>query len=232
MILQTVTITGASDDTDIERLIDLSGEFPFVEWGILISKTQEACGRFPSRKWMEKFSVASTDHRLRVSTHLCGQWVRSLLLGRLNWAEVPSIYEISERVQINTHGRSSEWSPDMINNFSTLANKQVIFQWDQVNNALPYVTYASEIKTAILFDSSGGAGILPADWPAPKRPFLCGYAGGLGPENVAEQLQKIASVCNRPFWIDMERRVRSDDDNILDMEKVERVLKICEPHVS
>jgi hypothetical protein len=31
MMLRTVTITGAADDTDIEILIDLSAEFPFVE---------------------------------------------------------------------------------------------------------------------------------------------------------------------------------------------------------
>jgi len=87
------------------------------------------------------------------------------------------------------------------------------------------------VETAILFDLPGGAGILPAEWPAPRASLPCGYAGGLDPENVEDQLQRIASVCDRPFWIDMERRVRSNDDSILDIAKVRQVLATCAPHV-
>lgn len=128
MLLCTVTITGAADDTDIEIPIDLSAEFPFVEWGILISKSQEASGRFPSCKWMEEFSLAATNHRLHVSTHLCGQWVRNLLLRRLNWNDVPPIYTLSNCVQINTHGRSHEWTTEMLDCLNSPPDKQAIFQ--------------------------------------------------------------------------------------------------------
>jgi hypothetical protein len=57
-----------------------------------------------------------------------------------------------------------------------------------------------------LFDTSGGAGVLPQEWPVPAKDFWCGYAGGLGPFNVIEQVRKIETVCAKPFWIDMERR--------------------------
>lgn len=58
-----------------------------------------------------------------------------------------------------------------------------------------------------------------------KAPFWCGYAGGIGPENVVEQIGNIESVCNQAYWIDMERRVRADDDSYLNMAKVRRVLE-------
>ena len=54
----------------------------------------------------------------------------------------------------------------------------------------------------------------------------CGYAGGLGPDNVVEQVQKISQHVDpsASIWIDMERRVRSDDDKWLDLGKVRTVL--------
>lgn len=102
--------------------------------------------------------------------------------------------------------------------------KEFIFQWDGVNDHLTYASFAAGLKVAALFDTSGGAGQLPLSWPKPIAAFPCGYAGGLGPDNVAEQLRSIARVCQQPFWIDMERNVRSFDDQDLDLTAVRRVL--------
>ncbi len=110
-----------------------------------------------------------------------------------------------------------------------LPGKEFIFQWDGVNDHMAHAAHAYGVKTAALFDTSGGAGILPADWPEPTKQFWCGYAGGLGPDNVAEQVEKINQTCNGLFWIDMERRVRTDDDSALDMAKVRKVLELCAP---
>lgn len=231
MKLTTVTITGAADDTDIGALVALSAEFPFVEWGILLSKSQEGSPRFPSRKWMGEFASDVYGRNLRVSTHLCGQWVRQLLLGELDWAELPEFWRICGRMQINTHGRVHNWSTRMHNSLMRLSGKQVIFQWDGANDAVPYAADALGTDAAVLFDKSGGAGVVPGHWPPAVLTLPCGYAGGLGPDNVAEQLAAIGTVCDRPFWIDMERRVRSDDDRVLDLAKVRRVLETCAPHL-
>jgi len=77
---------------------------------------------------MEEFSLTATNHRLHVSPHLCGQWVRNLLLGRLNWNDVPPIYTLSNCVRINTHGRSHEWTTGMLDCLNSPPDKQVIFQ--------------------------------------------------------------------------------------------------------
>lgn len=81
---------------------------------------------------------------------------------------------------------------------------------------------------------------MPSRWNAPGSQFNYGYAGGLGPDNVVEQIRKIedtASKCltvpaDKPYWIDMERRVRTDDDSALDMTKVRAVLEACAPFVA
>jgi phosphoribosylanthranilate isomerase len=77
-----------------------------------------------------------------------------------------------------------------------------------------------------LFDLSGGAGVLPVEWPPAWSGVRCGYAGGLGPANVAEQLARIERAApGASFWIDMERRVRSEDDSQFDLKKVRKVLE-------
>jgi hypothetical protein len=38
--IEQVTVTGASDDTDIKKMLDIQSDYPFVEWGILLSRSQ------------------------------------------------------------------------------------------------------------------------------------------------------------------------------------------------
>lgn len=83
---ERVTITGADDKTSIADILELSAEFSFVEWGILVSHRQEGTYRFPSRDWIDRFKEAAFNAKLQVSTHLCGRWVRELLLANCNGA--------------------------------------------------------------------------------------------------------------------------------------------------
>lgn len=241
MPLKVVTITGADDSTDIEDLVSLSREFPFVEWGILVSQTAEGRYRFPSRKWIDQLvrRVRELREPLKLSTHVCGRWVRRLMVGELDWLELPMIIDITDRIQINTHAEQHASTTGLITSLTDAKsistkeeNLEFIFQWDGVNNHLTYAALAYGFKVSALFDTSGGAGQLPSSWPMPAREFPCGYAGGLGPDNVEDQLRIIEQRCiDRDFWIDMERRVRSEDDSRLDLDKVRRVLEESKPHI-
>lgn len=228
--LQKVTITGADDSVRVQDLVDLSAEFPFVEWGILVSKKQEGSFRFPSRSWTDAFASHASLNRLNVSTHVCGAWVRQMFIGELNWMDLPNVIQICQRVQINTHAEPHVSTTGLLRSLGQEPRKQFIFQWDGVNNHLTFAARAYGYDAVALFDTSGGAGVLPASWPAPANDFMCGYAGGLGPENVVEQTRRVMNVCRKPFWIDMERRVRTEDDRALDIGKVRDVLKACAEH--
>src|SRR3569623_743021 len=163
---KTVAITGADDSTDMATLVAWSKRFPFVEWGILVSATQEGSARFPSRPWIKEFSEAAHHNGLKVSAHLCGRWVRQLLIGELDWRAVPMVVLAAQRIQINTHAVVHAISPALFATLDLLHGRQVIFQDDGVNaNHAPNLIGAG-IDAALLFDSSGGAGVLPASWPA------------------------------------------------------------------
>jgi len=242
-MLELVTITGADDQTSIDEIAKISKEYPWVEWGILVSRRQEGTARFPSRKWVSDFAVRARDERWNVSTHVCGEWVRRMFTGTLDWMELPDVIQITRRIQINTHAEEHVSTVGLIRSLGEAVSVNVnpdlqfIFQWDGVNNHLTYAAQAYSFNVCALFDTSGGAGVLPGSWPHPDRNFWCGYAGGLGPENIAEQLPLIEKAATWPgtntpskdYWIDMERRVRTDHE-VLDMSKVRAVLEICKQH--
>ncbi|QQG37408.1 MAG: hypothetical protein HYS17_07415 [Micavibrio aeruginosavorus] len=84
---------------------------------------------------------------------------------------------------------------------------------------------------ALLFDASAGRGISPGHWDAPLPGHFCGYAGGLNPENLQENLNLISSIANGyTTWIDMESGVRTDDR--FDIGKVRRILSIAAPYAA
>jgi hypothetical protein len=232
MLLHTVTITGADDATNIRDLVYLSTEFPFVEWGILVSKSQEGGPRFPSRAWIDELGEAMRRRRLRIAMHLCGRWMRELLIGELQWDELPSVANFAQTFQFNTHGTTV--NPSERGFLVKLAQKRAlrtfIFQWNPFSEPLARLAHANGFHVSGLFDNSGGAGVLPDSWPSPHDiPFPMGFAGGLGPDNVLTELDKIEASCSgRPFatWIDMEGRVRTEDKSTLDLGRVRRVLAL------
>jgi phosphoribosylanthranilate isomerase len=150
-----------------------------------------------------------------VSMHVCGSWARGLAF----WSDLPSIRAFAQRIQIN--GTVTKLGP--ISCSALAKNRQVIFQLPRSLVFANALRRDNNISVAGLFDESGGDGVAPEHAPPPVDGMYCGYAGGIGPDNVVERIQAINAVCPNDFWIDMEGRVRTDD--VLDMAKVRSVLK-------
>lgn len=221
MKLDRVTITGADDSIHPSALISLSQEFPFVEWGILFSGSQTGNPRFPSPEW-----VRGLPPGLQYAAHLCGRYVRDLVLeAHFTWWEGrPGNF--FDRIQLNFHGQFHRQHRNFLGEATLRADAQFILQCDGVNDdAVRDLCRQAPERFVPLFDTSGGAGRLPTSWPEIWPDQYCGYAGGLGPDNVIEQLKMIEAKTNgRRFWIDMERRVRTPDDRGFDLRKVYEVL--------
>jgi phosphoribosylanthranilate isomerase len=241
MNLDRVTITGADDSIQPQALADLSAEFPFVEWAILLG-SREGFPRWPSTEWREELERTSRTLRgigsMNLSLHLCGRPLRDLLLHGTFPVKLARGYQ---RMQFNFHGEPVRL--DMarlcvrLRELAALGTEQFIFQIDgldgqqvliDINHAGPH-----DFTCVPLFDLSHGAGLVPGEWPKPLAPGVYhGYAGGLGPDNLAEQLPKIAAAAGEArIWIDMETRVRSDGDRLFDLDKVQEVLEIAKPFI-
>lgn len=245
-MLDRVTITGADDSVKPLDLYDLSCEFPFVEWGILASgkRTDPIAGtpRFPCKAWIASLQdmAAGSGGKIKLSLHLCGQFVRDLLMGKTekvpHWFSGPQF----QRWQLNFHGEDHDFmiGPFLDALMTMCDRKQVIFQIDghlghQFLADAHQDAKGAPFECVPLFDVSHGAGVVPGEWPAPfDIDTYHGYAGGLGPDNLAEQIPLITKAANGcRFWIDMETKVRSDDDVVFDLAKVRKCLEIAKQFV-
>ena len=231
-MLKKVTVTGADDTTDIEEMVTIQKEYPFVEWAILVSAGRKS-PRFPSMDWIKALSGKG----LKLSLHLCGRYVNEILAGDMSFIafHLSEVWNMFDRVQINTHGISHEADlPGMVILMNNFSGKEFIFQFDNQNSATVDYARAAGVKCSALFDLSHGDGILPSEWPKPIANIPCGYAGGLSPENVTSQLDNIKSLIgSEKIWIDAETHLRTyaDHKDIFDLNKVRSFLSASKPYV-
>lgn len=229
MTLNCVTITGADDSVRPTDLLKLSADYPFVEWGILMSRShKEGSPRFPRQSWLDDLlELKAKCPSIQLAGHICGEWVRNMRVGAIQFATERALYlPLFDRLQWNFHGASGTTVLDAMAAALQQYRHQHIFQLDGINDHLVQRLKARGIDVQGLFDQSGGAGILPKDWPEVIPGVSCGYAGGLGPDTIASELPKIAMAAgDSSIWIDMEGRVRTGTG--LDLGKVRQVLEFC-----
>lgn len=225
---QIVSFTGADDKVDISELKKLSDMYPRIEWAFLYMPEREGRVRTPSAAWRQE----ALKTLPRCALHLCMQTAFEQVLAQ----EADFLAELKRyaRVQLNINASKPLFSEDEVFLISSLLLQHGIPQILQYNPAtqaginlfLSSVAAKDLDKVHVLFDSSLGRGVVPSQWPAPLAekglPVYCGYAGGISPDNVENLVPQIQQVCSRPYWIDMEKGVRTD--NQFDLAKVELVL--------
>lgn len=243
MQLDRVTITGADDSVEPADLLALSRMYPFVEWGILLSKNGMGKPRFPTADWLWKFRDMARRFPIQASMHVCGRWLREMLIGSIP-SDLGMFIDCFQRVQLNFGAEPLEYKFKLFGNalesLSDDGQREFIFQICGPQSPGPALFLQAiggdacfDVDCFPLFDASGGAGVLPSEWPMPiDKDIYHGYAGGLGPDNLAEQLPRIAEAAvETRIWIDMESRVRSADDRQFDLAKVRQCLEIAKPFV-
>ena len=228
MKLKYVSITGADDDVSVADLNRLSADYPFAEWAVLLMPERMGGIRFPSEAWIRNFTVFHSGRHKAM--HLCGSGLIGFLKGE---PEILDLMRGFGRIQLNLEFGDVEGqyrAEDLIARVKAHPEFQFIVQYtDKRRDLLPMLRALP--NHALLFDGSAGRGVLPDRWPAPLAGHVCGYAGGINPDNVGETLEKIAQAAgNEETWIDMESGVRTQDR--FDLEKVCRVLTQCAPFVA
>lgn len=242
MFIERVTITGADDNTDIKDLFELTKKYPFVEWGILFSPSREGLSRYPSIYWIEKLyneSKVFISEELKCSAHLCGDYSRQVIeegISSKYLSKVKSASHLFKRIQLNFNSQNTSVNFDKLKYVFDNTFIPLIFQYNKSNKEIcdkiidylhkTYPIYSN--KANFLYDGSGGRGVIPEQWKDVIPYFFTGYAGGLNPNNIEEELNKINSVANinADIWIDTETGVRTDDK--LDLDKVDKFLGICQ----
>lgn len=222
--LSHMTFTGVDERTDLHEVTQLSRQIPCLEWGFLYSpKRAGTPGRYPSVDFLKKAftDLPAGPDGVRVALHLCGDSVNHLLLHARSTARefVDLVAARGGRVQLNFN---QVIRPINLGALASLmqAYPQTTFitQDNFANVGVRKALKELEVTNhAVLFDASGGRGVLCTDWPAPHGDIPCGYAGGLGPKTIGAALEQIAEkVGDACIWTDKEGQIRSADTDGVD----------------
>ena len=86
------------------------------------------------------------------------------------------------------------------------------------------------LDVAFLYDASGGQGITPERWQAPKGDYR-GYAGGLSLADVEAQIPRIREAAGSArVYLDLEAGARDAQDRF-EADAVKLLLEIVAPHI-
>lgn len=241
-MLDRVTITGADDKTDIAEMMKVSRDFPFVEWGILFSKSKKGSSRFPSKEeWFAELIFETAGEDIKLSAHICGKWVRDIVEGK--WTIIKSTGKSLgsfQRIQLNFGPYINKANLDdffagfEVRGFASIGcYPQIIFQVHNFHESVINHTNNAPYVYDVLLDRSGGRGLeISTHGQNPPEYVYCGYAGGLNCDNVVRILEAFTlyhtSLLDK-FWIDIESGVRTNNE--LDLSKVRRFLELCAPFV-
>lgn len=240
-VLRYCTLTGAGETTSLSDMAALSRKYPFLEWAILYAPTRSGKeNRYPSLQWITEFVEFATKRKMNIALHLCGDAVKQVLQHfSPEGARSPELIELMQkfdRVQLNRVfkladvtqiRRAAEF---LIRDESPT---RTVLQWNMKNLDVCR-QLCSDRGIDMLVDSSGGRGIERTDWPRAADPSLglrgnkTAYSGGLGLDNLREQLPRIRdAAAGYMFSVDMEGKIRTADDE-LDMPACTTVLKVLQ----
>lgn len=207
-----ITFTGADPSSSADDLIGLLRRDRRLELAFLYSEKRAGSGRYPPAEWIAQTArkIEQTLGFGRVALHICGGAVFKLIKGERIDPALGSLWPF-QRIQLNGKfgieegGHLRRWIGDW-------HGGHVITQYDSNPDLHEAIRRPSH---KVLFDSSGGRGIARKEWPRHLGDWGCGYAGGLGPDNLVAELPRIAAAAEgalEGFWIDMESKLRDDRD--------------------
>lgn len=222
--LDRVTLSGVDhtlSPADLTRLLDACPP-DRVELGLLASRDRAGTPRYPDPATACAIAGLARSRGALVSAHLCGGLARDVEAAA--WSGTASadavlgewggLLHLVGRVQVNLP--EPDATPDLARAVRRLLGKPTIFQLRRPAQAMGAEALAfPDIPEGChwLLDASAGRGVpLDVRWaPRPVRHRLVGYAGGLGPDNVAAAaafLRGAAETVGGRVWLDMETGLR------------------------
>lgn len=206
--MKGITLTGADEKTPLRELEDLAAR-PGVEIGLLLSCDPKGRNRYPGLPWVED-AVGRLGRRCAV--HICGRQARaSAIAGAFPWLRGAGRIQINGTVTEPEVAAVAEIVPEVVTQIAGRAT-------DLERSAVPGHSF--------LMDRSGGRGFSPPYWWRHATEQPVGFAGGLGPDNLAAELPLIAAVATGRWWIDMEGKLRGRGDDWFSLRKAHECVDI------
>lgn len=228
MKLETIVCSGPNEQTNIDELIALAQDYPNIEFGIQVSgkKCSKGCPRF---EWIISLyeRCLELNFRPNLALHINQDWVEGFsrtevpqdlaaLLGLFIMID-DKPKKFFNRAQLNFKiGREKD--PDLV----ILERNMRLYKWirfivsynDSNADFLHRLYLHSCVRFDCLYDASAGEAIMAEKYAPPAFPCVFqGYAGGLNPNNVAAELDKISQVnsATETIFIDAEGGLKGEN---------------------
>lgn len=227
--LRSMGFCGTDDSVDVRLLSAISVRYPWVEWGVLFREDKQGTPRFASFDWLdelrrENMGRGGRRRHMRLAGHLCSSYVQQVLQGDASFVRWLHDHIGFQRVQVNATAAngvdtsalggdgalrgllaSMAAAPEV--EFILQRNEETRPLWEALEQLPPD---RAPKNLSYLHDESKGLGTLAAAWPIASGLAPVGYAGGLGPSNLMQQLQQmVVPARGKPIWIDMESSLRT-----------------------
>ena len=221
MFLKTIVCSGINEKNNIDDAMEFLKKYKNAEFGVQCSP-RKAGRQTPRFDWLKELLYKLNEQKIqnKIALHLNEGFVISFCDGKVP-DEISDLLNIGKsvgRLQLNFKiGRETFISGNIPNiktlkkTIEMLEKHPIILSASQPNLPFIYKAHHQGIKFDVLFDDSFGEGITPNV----RRPPLFedafqGYAGGLSPENVSEELGKIEQLTKGSVFIDAEGKLKQD----------------------
>jgi len=222
MLVKTITCSGVNEDNDIQQTIAFLKQYEKAEFGVQCSP-KKVSPQMPRFEWLDELISKLNENGLerRVALHLNEGFAISFCTGKVpdEIAQMINKGQAIGRLQINykigrdvlSNGLKVPAVKDICRAMDETRPHQIIFSASKPNLPLIRQIHAHRKDFDILFDDSFGEGILPHERQKPLfEDIFQGYAGGISPENVMTELDKISAVTNKSVFIDAEGKLKED----------------------
>ena len=236
--LRRLGFCGADDSVDPDLMALISAQHPYVEWGVLFRPDLEGKPRYATPAWVDRLAAVkkTAGSCMRLAGHLCGARVPQVLAGDSSFVQ-----EVAKkgfgRVQVNATAingvdtsRLTEGAIGLRKAMLETPDVEWIVQLNDETRPLwdGLIAAGAPPNMSVLYDASCGTGVLASSFPAPHDTIPCGYAGGMGPDNIAQVLPGVAAAAaGREVWVDMESSLRAtqDGNDVFSIDKCYRCIK-------
>lgn len=227
--LKYCAISGVDDAVRIRDLSKLAKRFPFMEVGILWYPEHAGESRYPTREWINRFVKDYKGQHAAI--HLCGSALADFASGDADTVKLATQFK---RVQLNLrfeHAGDHINPSDLVEQIKKYPDTEFVIQYGQDQKAL-LALFTDVPNVSVFHDVSAGAGRVAREYLPPVEGRFTGYAGGLGPHNLAEEIKRIQKIApGHTTWVDAETNLRSEND-VFDISKASQFLAVAETFVA
>ena len=220
MKLRYITCSDPRENIPVESILNFATKYPMSEIGL---------GAYPASMLSNKHNLMWFDQIIRnaqnmptppnIALHINHSWCDTMCLGvipaELDWylriTNTHTNKPVIKRIQLNIGDYSKKFD---LKGLATLIkqqrNQEFILVWNERMSPKIEMLKQTGAKFSLLFDGSCGSGIEPDSWRRPVyRDIPNGYTGGLGPDNIAKNLDKINEILPKNYetWIDAKGKL-------------------------